>query len=897
MVAASDIAEPVERPETADEAGQDAVQRRLAAILSADMQGYSLLIGADEEAAHPRVSQAMRRFIAELQRAGGKIVTLAGDGLLAEFASSVTALRFALALQTEFEREGAVEAQAHRIRFRIGIHVGDILEHQGALGGDSINIAARLEKCADPGGICLSRSAYEQVHRTLKLEYRHIGEVQLKNISTPVEVFKVQPGPGAPTMAYAWRPGRTVAAVGYPEPAETPGILSLSVLGPTRSVVHGREIHIRSRKAQAVLVYLALSGSGRETRERLMGLLWSESAESRARASLRQTLHELRDALTAAGFDGLVANGQLLALDAARVAVDVDVVLYRISGGQVDPELLARPHILDSFLQEFNDLDPVFDQWVQAKRQAVHDAVLRQLEDGLRQPDLATVQRLRLCEALLALDPTHEEACRCVMRGRAERGDVAGALRSYEAMWRLLDEEYDTEPLPETQELVAQIKLGKFDQPIRQAATGPASAIPPAPTPVGQLVTARPTKLALIVQPFTMESIRASRSHLVDGFRRNLIACLVRFREWSVVEGSADGSAPDLAHASASVSYQLAAVAGQIGKTAYLALTLREVDSNVYVWSERLELSLDSWFEAQQRVVRRIAMTLNVQLSAERLGRLAAEPDVALQVYDKWLRGQAMIARFDPNQWNRAGQLFAEAASEAPNFSLALSSLVEMNNSAHIAHPGVLRDSVKALATVEVGRRAVALDPTDSRAQLCLGWSYAMAKQFPPAAVHMELAAELNPNDSWTLMSAALFHAFYGEFDRALGLARESLEMSLTPTPTHWAYQVSVLFLAQDYEGAIDAANHAQDVIRTLPAWRAASQFHLGRNAAASKDAQRFLAGIRGRWFGEAQPSDAAIGRWLLHLYPISDPSHWGRLRDGIVGAGIPDPGIEHNAW
>ena len=248
------------------------------------------------------------------------------------------------------------------------------------------------------------------------------------------------------------------------------------------------------------------------------------------------------------------------------------------------------------------------------------------------------------------------------------------------------------------------------------------------------------------------------------------------------------------------IQAELAAAAGQIGRIAFLALTLREIDSNVYVWSERFELTLNSWFKAQQHIVRRIAMTLNVHLSAERLARLAGEPDVALHAFDKWLRGQAMISRFDPELWSRAGQLFAEAASEAPHFSLALSNFAEMNNSMHIAHPGMFRDPVKAEATLPIARRAVALDPTDSRAQLCLGRSYAMANQFPQAAVHMELASGLNANDSWTLMSTALFAGFYGEPGRACDLARQSLDLSLTPTPTptHWAYQVSILFLARD---------------------------------------------------------------------------------------------------
>ena len=108
---------------------------------------------------------------------------------------------------------------------------------------------------------------------------------------------------------------------------------------------------------------------------------------------------------------------------------------------------------------------------------------------------------------------------------------------------------------------------------------------------------------------------------------------------------------------------------------------------------------------------------------------------------------------------------------------------------------------------------------------------------------------------------------------------------------------MSIRFLCGDYQGAIEATNHAADIIKTLPAWRAAAAYHLGREADAARDAQRFFDGIRSNWQGSLAPTDEAIGRWLLHLYPISDRDLWERLRDGVVGAGIPAGGLKHHAW
>jgi DNA-binding SARP family transcriptional activator/TolB-like protein len=696
-------------------------------------------------------------------------------------------------------------------------------------------------------------------------------------------------------------------------------MLHISVLGSMRVRFQGRDLRLKSRKSGAVLAYLALSEAGLETRERLVGLLWSETEEEKARASLRQIVHELRAAQLEAGFGGLEANRLELRLVPGSVTVDLWEVLRSAERHEPHALILDSPRMAETLLKDFDDIDPAFRVWLLAKRQTVHDRLLRNLEAGLRSVAVAPRVRRQLAEATLSLDPTHEEACRALMQSRAEGGDVAGALRAYSTLWTVLGDEYDMEPSAATQHLVAEIKQGRYDTPDRgsaepivterrterradRRAARPDQAVLAVPVARAEfhasvpVPASRPTKMALIVENFGLNGIGADRTHLVMGFRHHLIACLTRFREWYVSDGSSR-PASGAGRSAVSTHYAIDATAYKAGDTINLVLTLRERDADIYVWSERFVLELDSWFEAQQRIVRRIAMSLNVQISIERLMRLAGEPDVSLEIYDRWLRGQGMITRFSPDDWSRAAQIFREAIRDAPDFSLAYSSLAGMNTVVHIVHPGTLRDPDKASETLDLARRAVALDPIDSRAQLCMGWAFAMAKHYELAALHMDLACELNPYDSWTLISAALFHAFSGDFEKACDLAGQSLGMTFTPSLAHWGYQVSILFLSGDYRGAIHACDRAQDVLHTLPAWRAASLYHLGRREEAIRDAERFLAGIRGRWFGPSPPSEEAIGRWLLHLYPISKPEPWERLRAGLAGAGIPATGISHHAW
>jgi len=174
----------------------DHVQRKLAAILAADVVGYSRLTGADEEGTARRLRALRAELIdpaIEVNR--GRIVKTTGDGILIEFASVVDAVRCALEVQHGMAVRNAHMPTDQRIQFRVGINLGDVMvEPDGDLMGDGVNIAARLEGIAEPGGICLSRSAYEQVKGKIELTVQDRGEQRLKNIAEPVRVYKVDIG-------------------------------------------------------------------------------------------------------------------------------------------------------------------------------------------------------------------------------------------------------------------------------------------------------------------------------------------------------------------------------------------------------------------------------------------------------------------------------------------------------------------------------------------------------------------------------------------------------------------------------------------------------------------------------------------------------------------------------
>jgi len=168
------------------------VERRLTAILAADVAGYSRLMGVDEEETLARL-KAHRREVVD-PRIGehrGRIVKTTGDGLLAEFASVVDAVRCAVEIQDGMAKRNADVPPDRRIEFRVGINVGDIIIDESDIFGDGVNVAARLEALAQPGGICVSRMTRDQVRDKLALTFEDLGEQQVKNIARPVRVYQI----------------------------------------------------------------------------------------------------------------------------------------------------------------------------------------------------------------------------------------------------------------------------------------------------------------------------------------------------------------------------------------------------------------------------------------------------------------------------------------------------------------------------------------------------------------------------------------------------------------------------------------------------------------------------------------------------------------------------------
>lgn len=169
------------------------MERRLAAILYADVAGYSRLTGVDEEGTHRSLRESLQEFSRTIERHGGRICHFAGDAVLAEFVTVAGAVECGIDAQRQFAAQNSGVPAESQLRFRIGINLGDVIVDGDEIYGDGVNVAARLESLAEPGGICISGTVYQAMEGKLDLPVEDLHEQRVKNIERPIHAYRIRP--------------------------------------------------------------------------------------------------------------------------------------------------------------------------------------------------------------------------------------------------------------------------------------------------------------------------------------------------------------------------------------------------------------------------------------------------------------------------------------------------------------------------------------------------------------------------------------------------------------------------------------------------------------------------------------------------------------------------------
>lgn len=635
----------------------------------------------------------------------------------------------------------------------------------------------------------------------------------------------------------------------------------ISTSGMMRLTVDGREVVFSSRKALAILVYLALQPSHSESRERVAALLWSDSGGEQSRGALRQALRRLKQDL-GPGEEILIADRTTLRLR-HQVRLDILAAIEAAAQGEAVGFLDAENGGLDRLFADLEDLDPDFDLWIKVQRERLGAALIDRLEAALAASS-DHAERLTVAEALLRTDPTHEGACRAAMQAHLSLGDTAQAMRCYEKLWRVLEDELDVEPSEKTQALYVGIKQG-------QVRPSPGDTAPP-----GAQDLLAP--IAIVVEPITAQ-LPADIGYFSEIFRDEMIAALSRFRDWLVVDGERGGPTPATYRA-----YALRILLHGQADRVMAALRLIDHSDSHTIWAERFSVTLDGMAALHRTALRQLALALNVHLSTPRLQNVREASPMGRK-YELWMQAQVLGGEWRPESDARAQKILRDLIATTPDFAPAMVALAQLINATPIVYPGKLRNRRDLDECLALTARAVNLDPLDSRTHLCRAWAHSIAGAHGAALSHLDLALDLNENDPWTIISAGLGYAFAGELPRARKLVSQAQGFGMRHSRAAQGYVATASYLIGDYEASVSAAEVAGDAIINLPAWQAASLMHLRRPGEAALAIERFLTLARAAWIGEDGPEDGQILDWFMGCFPIRAEEVRADLRESLDDA------------
>ena len=671
-------------------------------------------------------------------------------------------------------------------------------------------------------------------------------------------------------------------------------VLDIAVFGGVCiTAPDGTYLEISSRKAVAMLCYLALSDHGVESREKIAGLFWSDSAEEQARASLRQCTKLLNTVFNRIGFVGFNATRTDLRLDRSVVRLDLVSLVQDLGDRRIPMTLIDGSAAPEQILYGFEGLDHAFDAWLRVFRQRLQENFMTKLEVVLRDIGTQPETHQACAMALVRLDPTDEEAQQHLIRHYASHGNIAAAIAQYDSLWELLDVHYDMEPSSETALLIADVKLGEDTN----------SAAPPAPHGAvasidrldGDIAavqipnqihqTQLPVRLPVIgISVFVQGGLWTGDPNLIEAFRRDLISSIVRFREWMIVEAGAMSYLEKGAQKNG-LDFILEGAFFQEGEQHFVSITLKDTATLQFIWSEKINLAAEYWQDAQRKIIRSMSTSLSIHISARRISNAVETTDVSYDIYSGWVKGQSLLYSWSLPAFEQASEIFRNIIDKAPAFAPAYSSLSQILNSVHILCPGVYRDPERTARSVDFAKIAVELDPLDSRSLLCLGWAYAMSGRFNQSVLHHRMARDLNACDLWTNLSASQGLAFAGEIDQAQEFTSRITRVMPMLTPYQWAYIAKIRFLNADYEGSAQALENIEEFVPYALGWKAAALIHLGHDKEAAEAYRRFIDLIGAAWIYRHPLDDQSIRAWFLQCFPISDQTAVERLRLGLSAA------------
>jgi len=632
----------------------------------------------------------------------------------------------------------------------------------------------------------------------------------------------------------------------------------------------GVRADLANKKTQGLLAYLALPAGKAHSREKLMGLLWSDRAEPQARNSLRQALAELGRALGPDEPSPLVKEQDRIALDPASVEVDA-LVFERLAASDSFEELRRAVGLYaGDLLEGIGIRDGAFEEWLLQERQRMRNLEIGTLKKllGLERGEEA----IATARHLLALDPLQEEAHRALMRLQAAAGEIGTALRQYDTCRDTLKRELGVEPSEETEALHRRIRQ-KPAEAERFGGAETSSSFPPA---LPRIVRSGQPRPSVAVLPFVNLSADPTQQYLSDGITEDIITELSRYRELLVIARNSSfqyrDKANDMKHIGGElgVEYLVDGSLRKAGDRLRVTAQLIEAETGSHIWAERYDRNLEDVFAIQDEVTRTIATTLIGQLSRSGAERARRKPTEQWAAYEYVLQANYWTDRYDTEA---AETLLKRAIAIDPNYALAYAALSYVYLQRFF--DDVQAETLNlALANAET---ALSLDDRDESCHRAVGVALTFLEKYDLAGAHLDKALALNPNNVIAAAARANWLVRVGRPEEALQTLDEAVKRDPLHPPWFWEVRTMILFQQKRYEGVIEAINRKSPLRHWDHAFLAAAYIRLGRIDEARAESAEVL----------RMKPDFSIAAYAIED-PYKNPADQKHVLDAFLAAGLP---------
>jgi len=633
----------------------------------------------------------------------------------------------------------------------------------------------------------------------------------------------------------------------------------------------GTRIELANKKTQGLLAYLALPAGKAQSRERLMGLLWSDRAELQARNSLRQALAELGRALGSAEASSLVREQDRVALDLASVEVDAMAFERLAASDQVEDLRRAAALYDGDLLEGIGIRDAAFEEWLFLERQRLRYLVIGVLK-RLLGPETGE-QAIATARRLLALDPLQEDGHRALMRLQAEAGEIGAALRQYETCRDTLKHELGIEPSAETEALHRRIR----QPPVKAEGSGGEGTAASVPAGSPRIERSGASKPSIAVLPFVNLGADLNQRYLSDGITEDIITELSRYRELLVIARNSSfqyrGKSSDMKR----VGQELGAeylVDGSLRKAGdHLRVTaqLIEAATGSHLWAERYDRDIKDVFAIQDEVTQTIVATLVGRVTASSAEKSRRKPTHLWAAYDYFLQANECINRVDTGG---AEVLLDRAIQLDPQYARAYAMLGVTYAFKFFADYS--DDTLNA--ALGYAAKALSIDDNDGYSQAVMGMVQSHLSNWGLASMHLERAVSLNPNSVFYASLRAEWLLRVGRAQEALQSLDAALQRDPLMPPWYWELRGMVLLQEKRYEELIQAVSRKNPKQSWNHATLAMAHAYLGDDSEAREEAAIAVS---------MQPNFSIAG-WA-RTDPYADPAHLEHILAGLRKAGLPE--------